>query len=426
MKTIFSLLIGIILYITSVSGQNKENIDPLSIGDTVPNIVFNNIVNYKASTAQLSDFKDQLLILDFWATWCVPCVESLPAYQELQKKFESKVQFLLVSPPSDKNAIRFLKSKNIELPSFVKKELDEYFPHNSVPHEVWIKNGIVVAITHSIYVTAENIQKILSGKKVNLPEKKFQLNYNRDKPLLLDGNGGNAKDLLYHSIITRYLDGISTVGGFPCDSNVYKILFVSGSVSQLYVRSVQQYNYSFTLDNRILVESKEKDKFLERGAIYYDSLRSDFYGYELILPLKEREKAGTYMMEDLNRYFGSVYNIKGAIEKRKLLCWVLRVDNRDLISHTKAKGGNPNIIYKEGYQVWENKPFDDLCWSLAYLNKKQPYPFVNKTNIKHNIDIIFPNNLKGITAFQNFLRKYGLKLVKEECDIDMLVIKDVP
>lgn len=426
MKTILSLLIGIVLSITSVSGQNMKNIEPLSIGDTVPNIMLSNIVNYKTFTADLSDFKDQLVILDFWATWCAPCVESLPKYQELQKKFKNKIQFLLVSPPSDKNAIQFLKSKNIELPSFVKKELDDYFPHNSVPHEVWIMNGIVVAITHSIYVTAENIQKMLSGEKISLPEKKANFGYDIFKPLLLDGNGGSSKDLLYHSVIAGYLDGIIGEGAMVYDSNMYKIRSLNSNVSQLYKRSVLQYDNSFWYDNRILIEAKEKQKFIEKDPDYYPSIRSDFYSYELILPSKEKEKAGRYMMEDLNRYFGSVYNIKGAIEKRKVLCWVLRKDNSDLITHAKSKGGTPKIIDKEGYQIWENQPFDEFFSTLAYVNRKQPQPFVNKTNLKENIDIIFPLNLKDVPAFQTYLIKYGLTLTQEECDIDMLVIKDVP
>jgi len=34
----------------------------------------------------LSDFKGKVILLDFWATWCVPCKQEIPSFIELQKK----------------------------------------------------------------------------------------------------------------------------------------------------------------------------------------------------------------------------------------------------------------------------------------------------------------------------------------------------
>src|SRR5882762_8001596 len=35
----------------------------------------------------LSEFKGKVIILDFWATWCVPCKAEIPGFIELQKKY---------------------------------------------------------------------------------------------------------------------------------------------------------------------------------------------------------------------------------------------------------------------------------------------------------------------------------------------------
>ncbi len=40
--------------------------------------------------AGLSDFRGQVLLIDFWATWCVPCVASMPDMQKLHDKYAGK------------------------------------------------------------------------------------------------------------------------------------------------------------------------------------------------------------------------------------------------------------------------------------------------------------------------------------------------
>ncbi|MDH3381944.1 MAG: redoxin domain-containing protein, partial [Flavobacteriaceae bacterium] len=51
--------------------------------------------NFKPFTQQQDDL---IYVINFWATWCKPCVEELPAFIKLHEKYQNKnVKVLLVS-----------------------------------------------------------------------------------------------------------------------------------------------------------------------------------------------------------------------------------------------------------------------------------------------------------------------------------------
>lgn len=405
---------------------NAQIVKTLKIGDLLPVMPAGAIINYKAPSATLADFKNELVILDFWSTWCVLCVEAMPEFQALQQQFEGKVQFVLATPQDKEKIRKFLAMKKIMLPCFVEdKELPLYFPHNSVPHEVWIKQGTIIAITYAAEVNAENIKKVLDGEKISLVEKKSNFDYNIFQPLLVTGNGGNANDLLYHSVITGYLDGIADGGGVMTDSlNRYKIRVIDGSIARLYATAAKQYDPNFRFPNRTMIKVSDREKILPSTVPAYDPLvRKYFYSYELAMPAAAKAQAGKFMMEDLNRYFGMVYHIRGDIQKIKTKCWVLKkMSNHQSLTSTK---GDSKIEQEDGFEVWHNAPFSNFFYTISYINQKQEYPFVDKTGIHGNVDIRLPLNVPDIAALQSYLTKYRLRLSLEECEINMLVIKEI-
>ena len=51
----------------------------------------------------LEDLHGKVLLLDFWGTWCPPCVASVPALRDLQRRFAKEPQFKMISVSSDSN-----------------------------------------------------------------------------------------------------------------------------------------------------------------------------------------------------------------------------------------------------------------------------------------------------------------------------------
>jgi len=65
----------------------------------------------------LNQFRGQIVVLNFWATWCPPCVEEMPSLVEMQRRMKAKgVTVVAVSIDEDEGAYRaFLKQHGVDL-----------------------------------------------------------------------------------------------------------------------------------------------------------------------------------------------------------------------------------------------------------------------------------------------------------------------
>jgi len=65
----------------------------------------------------LHDLKGKVVVLNFWATWCPPCVEEMPSLVQMQSRLhDNGVTVLAVSVDVDENAYKkFLKDHDVDL-----------------------------------------------------------------------------------------------------------------------------------------------------------------------------------------------------------------------------------------------------------------------------------------------------------------------
>jgi thiol-disulfide isomerase/thioredoxin len=70
------------------------------------------------NTVSKDDFTGQITIVNFWATWCPPCIEEIPSLNRLKKKMEGlPFELISINYAEDNKTIReFMKAVNVEFP----------------------------------------------------------------------------------------------------------------------------------------------------------------------------------------------------------------------------------------------------------------------------------------------------------------------
>ncbi|PZU84239.1 MAG: TlpA family protein disulfide reductase [Chryseobacterium sp.] len=113
------------------------------------------LIKYEDLEKRISQEKDKLVVVNFWATTCAPCVKELPHFIEVNKKYSQNPNFkmLLVSldmARDKQKVINFIKNKNLNAEVVVlddNKRMNTWIPkfqkdwEGEIPVTLFYKNG---------------------------------------------------------------------------------------------------------------------------------------------------------------------------------------------------------------------------------------------------------------------------------------------
>lgn len=74
----------------SLQGGQSEGAVPPSSGDTAKALPALTLQDFEGKAIPSDQFKGNIVVLDFWATWCVPCIAEIPTLNRLQEKYAAK------------------------------------------------------------------------------------------------------------------------------------------------------------------------------------------------------------------------------------------------------------------------------------------------------------------------------------------------
>ncbi len=100
------------------AAAQQDEPKPLADGEVAPDFTTKAL---DGAEVKLSDFKGKIVVLDFWATWCGPCLMSLPHTQGMARKYKDQDVVVLAACTSDTKAnfAKWMKFSGEDYPNIV-------------------------------------------------------------------------------------------------------------------------------------------------------------------------------------------------------------------------------------------------------------------------------------------------------------------
>ena len=166
-----TLLTGIMVatVLCGISALAKKE---LKLGDVAPEVSVK-MINDKeyGKTFSLAEFKDKVIVLEFWATWCPPCRQTIPHLSKIQAKYKDNVVVIGVSGEDRPVVEKFYKAQKDMKYRVAVDDEDKTagiymtgFGVNGIPHAFIIKEGKIIWHGHPMEIDQALAKAVGNGK----------------------------------------------------------------------------------------------------------------------------------------------------------------------------------------------------------------------------------------------------------------------
>jgi len=81
-----------------------------------------NLVDNNGKTVNFQEMEGNIILVNFWATWCPPCVAEMPSLNNLYKDYGDKITFVFMANDKIKNVNSYFEKNGYDLPVYYSKD----------------------------------------------------------------------------------------------------------------------------------------------------------------------------------------------------------------------------------------------------------------------------------------------------------------
>ncbi len=134
-------------------------------GDMAPDFSY---VLPDGTTQRLSDLRGTPVLINFWATWCIPCIDEMPTIEQVYAEADGALQVLAVNRNELPAAIaRFAPQVDVSFPLIanIAGDIGDRYSVTSLPVSYFINSDGTIGAKHIGALTAQTLQERLSTLK---------------------------------------------------------------------------------------------------------------------------------------------------------------------------------------------------------------------------------------------------------------------
>jgi thiol-disulfide isomerase/thioredoxin len=406
-------LITIAFFLCVLQSNAQEPL--LTTGSVFPDMVINHISNAPVKEFYLGKAKDnKFYILNFWGTWCSPCIPEMDSLAKLQKQFGANVQVIAISDDNEARKKKYLQNK----PSAIWLATDTSYTLYNMLGLAFVGQSIIVnpakrivAMVRTDSINAQLLNTILKGDTV-------KMSAGIKETLIPAGSDEFAVDsLMEHSFTIRgYKKGQRSMGKLYWDNPVY------GN------RRASWFNVSAGLLYRSAygIKSYGKQEFYE-GAVTEADLNShdgnnkrDLYCVDLLVPPGKEDSL--YII--LRQYLNDHLPVQARPEKKTIPVYVFKRKSGAPLAITTSSAVTGSMSFSgRGYNGTKVLVKD---FAADYLSNELGLPVIDETGLAGFFDIKTTVEQRDFAGILKSIEALGLVVEKAEREMPVIIYYKKP